>query len=76
MYGAEAVDLGYLKRHWGGAYLIRYRTGRWTAQRRDGKGSVEAGSPEALLDAIRADSAAAPVPRPEPVRKGHLRSVS
>lgn len=57
--------LDALRWHWGEAYLIEYfeTAGKWVAQRRDSHVTMSAGSPDRLLDLIRADYAAHPVPR-------------
>ncbi len=60
-----------LRWHYGEAYLIEYFPGpdRWVAQRRDSHATISTGSPDGLLDLIRADYAAHPVPRdPRPCR--------
>jgi len=50
--------------HWGDAYVIGHpEPGVWTAVRRDTRGTLRAGGPEALRDAIIADYTAVPVPR-------------
>ncbi len=66
-----AADLDELRWHYGEAYLIHYLPGpgRWVAQRRDSHATMSAGSPDQLLDLIRTDYAAHPVPRdPRPCR--------
>lgn len=56
--------LSDLREHWGDAYVIwRGAPGQWTAERRDGKGTMRAGSAVELLGMIRADYGASPVPR-------------
>jgi hypothetical protein len=62
-YSLAPVDLRFLIRHWGSAYRITGSGGRWRAARRDGLGEVTAQSPAGLLDVIRADYQARPVPR-------------
>jgi hypothetical protein len=57
------ADLAYLGWHWGQAYEISYRLGQYRAVRRDDGAMVRADSAGDLLDAIRADYAARPVPR-------------
>ncbi len=54
-----------LRWHYGDAYLIEFfpGPGRWVAQRRDSHGTMSAEGPDQLLDLIRADYAAHPVPR-------------
>jgi hypothetical protein len=59
----DGAALDDLRWHYGEAYLIELIGGRWIAQRRDSHGTVSAGSPDRLLDLIRADYAADPVPR-------------
>jgi hypothetical protein len=65
MAGEWAADLDELRWHYGEAYLIHYLSGpgRWVAQRRDSHATMSAGSPDQLLDLIRTDYAAHPVPR-------------
>jgi len=59
-----AADLDELRWHWGSAYVIEcFGLGSWVAQRRDGKGTVRADSPELLREMIVADYAARPIPR-------------
>jgi hypothetical protein len=56
-----------LRHHWGSAYDIGVRAGRWTARRRDGKGGTLADPlPEGLHLRIAADYEADPVPRDLP----------
>lgn len=57
------VDLAYLINHYGSAYVINMRRGRYEASRRDDGTELGAGTASALLDAIRADYAARPVSR-------------
>ncbi len=54
-----------LRWHWGSAYLIHYfeTAGKWVAQRRDSHVTMSADSADGLLEKIRADYAARPVPR-------------
>ena len=59
----EPVDLAYLIHHYGDAYEINMRRGRYEARRRDDGTVLTADSAEALLDLIRADYAAHPVSR-------------
>jgi len=60
-----------LEFHWGSAYDIGFACGRWTAQRKDGRGGTLASPlPEGLLVLIRADYAAMPVPRDTAVNGG------
>jgi len=64
----EAADaLEELEFHWGSAYDIAVTDGRWTARRKDGRGDTLASPlPEGLLQLVRADYAASPVPRDLP----------
>ncbi len=55
--------LADLRHHWGGAYKIGWRAGRWRAARRDDGSMVSADTAAGLLEQIRADYAARPVPR-------------
>jgi hypothetical protein len=66
----ETHPLGSLRWHWGSAYAISYRMGRWIASRRDDGGRLEAEEAEELRELIRDDYEARPVPRPsiEPAR--------
>jgi len=61
----EQVTLWSLRDHWGQAYYISTNRSqrRWTAVRRDTRTLLEAVTPEGLLDQIRADYTASPVPR-------------
>jgi hypothetical protein len=54
-----------LRWNWGSAYEIDYGgTGRWQAQRRDGRGGeLAAADPRALRDVILRDYELDPVPR-------------
>lgn len=61
-------DLAYLRWHWGGAYVINGDGEHWSAKRTDNGRTLTADSALGLLDAIRDDYAARPVPRPEPAR--------
>jgi hypothetical protein len=62
--GALSV-LGNLQWHWGSAYLIaRPGPDIWVAQRADTRETLCATDPEQLREAIRADYAGRPVPRP------------
>jgi hypothetical protein len=64
---AEDGPLEELRHHWGSAYRIGVRAGRWTAQRRDGKGRPLADrEPGRLREKIAADYLASPVPRDLP----------
>jgi hypothetical protein len=56
-------DLGELRFHWDGAYLIHRLGARWVAQRRDSRESFSAESADKLRDLIVADYTAKPVPR-------------
>jgi len=64
---SESADntwtLGELRHHYGSAYTITGEGSVWRAVRKDGKGTLRTDSANALLDLIRADSAASPVPR-------------
>jgi len=55
-----------LRHHWGSAYLIEHLgLETWVAQRRDkSRGTLGAKTAAGLLEAIRADYLAKPVPRP------------
>jgi len=55
-----------LRHHWGEAYKIGWRAGRWRAVRRDDGSAVSADTPGQLLELIRADYAARPVARDVP----------
>jgi hypothetical protein len=59
----EPIDLAYLIHHYGEAYEINMRRGRYEARRRDDGTTLTADSADALLDLIRADYAARPVSR-------------
>jgi len=62
-----AAALEELEFHWGSAYDIAVTDGRWTARRKDGRGDTLASPlPEGLLQLVRADYAASPVPRDLP----------
>jgi len=62
--GGALDDLEF---HWGSAYHIAIVDGRWTARRKDGRGSTLADPlPEGLRQRIQADYAAMPVPRDLP----------
>jgi hypothetical protein len=66
---SEPVNLAYLCHHYGEAYEVNMRRGRYEARRRDDGTVLTADSADALLDVIRADYAARPVPRdPRPCR--------
>jgi hypothetical protein len=60
---SEPVNLPYLIHHYGEAYEINMRRGRYEARRRDDGSVLTADSVGALLDLIRADYSARPVPR-------------
>jgi hypothetical protein len=60
---SEPIDLAYLCHHYGEAYEINMRRGRYEARRRDDGSVLAANSPDALLDLIRADYAERPVSR-------------
>lgn len=57
------TDLAYLCHHYGEAYEVNMRRGRYEARRRDDGTVLTADSADALLDLIRADYAAHPVSR-------------
>ena len=57
------ISLGYLIHHYGEAYEINMRRGRYEASRRDDGAVLTADSADALLGLIRADYASRPVPR-------------
>jgi hypothetical protein len=60
----ESRELAELRHHWGEAYDLGVRGRQWRAKRRDGKGGwITAEDPQALVQAIRADYQADPVPR-------------
>jgi hypothetical protein len=60
---SEPADLAYLCHHYGEAYEINMRRGRYEARRRDDGTVLTADSAGALLDLIRADYAERPVSR-------------
>jgi hypothetical protein len=60
---SEPIDLAYLIHHYGEAYEVNMRRGRYEASRRDDGTMLTADSADALLDLIRADYAARPVSR-------------
>ncbi|MGH3420379.1 MAG: hypothetical protein ACRDOD_12430 [Streptosporangiaceae bacterium] len=65
----DAAALDDLRWHYGEAYLIELIGDRWIAQRRDSHATMSAEGPDQVLDLIRADYAAHPVPRdPRPCR--------
>jgi len=57
------INLAYLIHHYGDAYTINMRRGRYEARRRDDGTTLTADSAGALLGVLRADYAARPVPR-------------
>ena len=59
----EPVNLAYLIHHYGEAYEVNMRRGRYEARRRDDGTTLTADSADALLDLIRADYAERPVSR-------------
>jgi hypothetical protein len=63
---SEPVNLSYLCHHYGEAYEINMRRGRYEARRRDDGTVLTADSADGLLRLIRADYAARPVPRDLP----------
>jgi hypothetical protein len=56
-------ELTDLINHWGTAYEISAHGAEWIAARRDNRKALTAGSARELLDAIRRDYRANPVPR-------------
>ena len=61
------TDLDYLRWHWGDAFVItRVAGGIWKAERKDTHKVIRAKSAVALLDKIRDEYSAKPVPRQEP----------
>ena len=56
----ELADLRY---HWGSAYSITCHLGTWLAARADTGETLTASSASELLEMIRADYSAQPVPR-------------
>ena len=60
---SEPADLAYLCHHYGEAYEINMRRGRYEARRRDDGTMLTADSADALLGLIRADYASRPVLR-------------
>jgi hypothetical protein len=60
---SEPADLAYHSHHYGEAYEIKMRRGRYEARRRDDGAALTADSAEDLLDLIRADYVAHPVSR-------------
>ena len=60
---SEPIDLAYLIHHYGEAYEINMRRGRYEARRRDDGTVLTADSADALLGLIRADYADRPVSR-------------
>lgn len=71
MNDAMAQDQAYIDReledlrfHWGSAYLLQCpRMGLWIAYRRDDMTMIEAPDPERLLELVRGNYLANPVPR-------------
>lgn len=59
----EPVNLAYLRHHYGEAYEINMRRGRYEARRRDDGTVLAADTAEDLLEKIREDYRAHPVPR-------------
>lgn len=58
------THLAELQHHWGSAFMITNpEPDVWLAVRRDDHGTLRAGKPGELLDLIRADYFARPVPR-------------
>ena len=60
----DAEDLASLRYHWRGAYVINGGDDVWAATRTDNGATIVAWSAAELLDKIRDDYAAMPVPRP------------
>ena len=60
---SEPVNLAYLIHHYGEAYEVNMRRGRYEARRRDDGTVLTADSADALLDLIREDYRAHPVSR-------------
>jgi hypothetical protein len=60
---SEPVNLAYLCDHYGEAYDVNMRRGRYEASRRDDGTVLTADTADALLDLIREDYAARPVSR-------------
>ena len=60
---SDPVNLAYLCHHYGEAYEVKMRRGRYEAHRRDDGTVLTADSADDLLDLIRADYAARPVSR-------------
>ena len=60
---SEPVNLAYLCHHYGEAYEVNMRRGRYEARRRDDATVLTADSADALLVLIRADYAERPVSR-------------
>jgi hypothetical protein len=73
---SEPADLAYLIHHYGEAYEINMRRGRYEARRRDDATVLTADSADALLDLIRADYASNPVPRQVARPTGRSRSTA
>ena len=59
----EPIDLAYLIHHYGEAYEINMRRGRYEARRRDDGSVLDADSADEMLEKIRADYAERPVSR-------------
>lgn len=69
-------DLADLQHHWGSAYMISHPApDAWLAQRRDDYQSLTAATPRGLLELIRADYLARPVPRMRPRRTWRRRET-
>jgi hypothetical protein len=51
----EDRALDALRLSWGDAYDIGHEYDRWVASRRDGRGTLEGATPDALNRALRAD---------------------
>ncbi len=61
----EEITLAYIGRHWGGPYRLARSGGLYRAVRADDGTELSADTAEGLLEKIRADYQARPVPRPE-----------
>jgi hypothetical protein len=60
-------SLDEIRWHWDSAYNVEHLGGLWLAQRLDkSRATVSARTPDELMEKIRADYAAEPVPRDRP----------
>jgi hypothetical protein len=60
-------SLDEIRWHWGEAYNVEHLGGLWLAQRLDkSRATVSARTPDELMELIRLDYEAAPVPRDRP----------